>query len=74
MRTLTVKQKRLLAKYWDKYQCYNLDSTIVRQLEQINDHETIIQNANRFLWDYGSRASRWITLPSELETLIRTWK
>ena len=74
MRTLTVRQKRLLANYWNKYQCYNLDSTIIRQLEKINDHETLIQNANRFLWDYGSRASRWITVKDELEDLIKAWR
>lgn len=50
-RFLTMKQKRLLLESRELYP----SSNIIRQLECINDYETLIQDAQRFLADAHSR-------------------
>ena len=62
MRNLTVKQKKLLKEWFNKYKDelygFNLVDILIRenielyeQLEQINDTEALYQNINSFLCD-----------------------
>lgn len=56
MRTLNIKQKRMLVNtlqtYPNIYSHDNLPAGILRDLEDLNDHETIYQNIDRFINDY----------------------
>jgi len=56
MRTLNKKQKKLLTDWAKKTPLQEvsmdgLPSDLYGKLEAINDHETIYQNIDRFIWD-----------------------
>lgn len=59
MRVLNAKQKKLLtewAKNTDllKVNMAGLPADLYNRLEDINDHETLYQNVDRFIWDLRS--------------------
>lgn len=58
MRNLNLKQKRLLINYLQVNSCVfshnQLPYMLVKDLEYLNDHETIYQNIDRFIADYNS--------------------
>jgi len=56
MRVLNKKQKRLLTEWAIRQPLSNLTMDglpyeLYERLEKINDHETIYQNIDRFIWD-----------------------
>ena len=53
MRRLNARQKRLLDKQWamGKRSVYTLSASAFMELVKMNDHETLYQNADRYLMD-----------------------
>lgn len=54
MRHLSIKQKKILRAFYDRTQSNAVDGQTVRELEKLNDFETLWQACNRFLWDLQS--------------------
>jgi hypothetical protein len=59
MRALNSKQKELLIKEIGSnkniYMYEDLSMEVKKQLDNLNDFETIIEEVNRFLWDYNTQ-------------------
>lgn len=59
MRALNSKQKELLIKEIGSnkniYMYEDLSMEVKEQLDNLNDFETIIEEVNRFLWDYNTQ-------------------
>ena len=59
MRALNSKQKELLIKEIGSnkniYMYEDLSMEVKEQLDSLNDFETIIEEVNRFLWDYNTQ-------------------
>lgn len=61
MRTLNAKQKKILVKILEENEVYSYDDLSVdirMELDKINDFEIIVQEVNRFIWDYKSKKLR----------------
>lgn len=57
MRRLTEKQKKLLRNYPEVNGVDELPWAAWEEIQEINDYETLWQDANRFLWDQWSNQS-----------------
>lgn len=59
MRALNSKQKEVLIKEIGSnkniYMYEDLSMEVKEQLDNLNDFETIIEEVNRFLWDYNTQ-------------------
>jgi len=59
VRALNSKQKELLIKEIGSnkgiYMYEDLSMEVKEQLDNLNDFETIIEEVNRFLWDYNTQ-------------------
>jgi hypothetical protein len=59
VRALNSKQKELLIKEIGSnkgiYMYEDLSDRIKNELERLNDFETLIEEVNRFLWDYNTQ-------------------
>lgn len=59
MRALNSKQKEVLIKEIGSnkniYMYEDLSMEVKKQLDNLNDFETIIEEVNRFLWDYNTQ-------------------
>ena len=59
MRALNSKQKEVLIKEIGSnkgiYMYEDLSMEVKEQLDSLNDFETIIEEVNRFLWDYNTQ-------------------
>lgn len=59
MRALNSKQKEVLIKEIGSnkniYMYEDLSMEVKEQLDNLNDFETIIDEVNRFLWDYNTQ-------------------
>jgi hypothetical protein len=59
VRALNSKQKEVLIKEIGSnkniYMYEDLSMEVKKQLDNLNDFETIIEEVNRFLWDYNTQ-------------------
>jgi hypothetical protein len=63
MRKLNAKQKQLLVKVLKENEIYSygdLGIELKLELDRINDFEIIIDEVNRFIWDYNANKLRGI--------------
>jgi hypothetical protein len=63
MRKLNAKQKQLLVKVLKENEIYSygdLGIELKLELDRINDFEIIIDEVNRFIWDYNAKKLRGI--------------
>jgi hypothetical protein len=63
MRKLNAKQKQLLVNVLKENEIYSygdLGIELKLELDRINDFEIIIDEVNRFIWDYNAKKLRGI--------------
>jgi hypothetical protein len=63
MRSLTAKQKKILDRAFLEYRPvtqYDLKTADFLQLEDISNHETLLTDIDRYLWDKYSETASFV--------------